>query len=384
MGMFIRALKEMGELDMLFFVPAGLSVNERYVEETREKLAKYWDARLSLELCREAPPKQAKGRWQHYISPALSILDHPPYLQLGQEEQRSAVHRMLARKPDILFIHRLTGMIPVLLSKECHPRIYFDLDDIEHIAYFRFIKQMPRHPGKYLYYLRLPILKLWERRAIRLSHTTFVCSQNDKNYLAKLWGCNNTVVIPNAVDVRNLQETPHEQKLLFLGNMAYNPNSIAADYLIGKIWPLISSALPNARLIIAGPAPEKISGFSDNLSGVEFPGFVEDLEKLYREVAVVCCPILSGGGTRVKILEAAAYGKPVVSTTIGAEGIDLRTGEEILLCDTPASFAEACIRLLKDRSLGVEIGGRAHAAVARKYDRNQVVDRIKRHFNDHG
>lgn len=291
---------------------------------------------------------------------------------------------MLARKPDILFIHRLTGMIPVLLSKECHPRIYFDLDDIEHIAYFRFIKQMPRHPGKYLYYLRLPILKLWERRAIRLSHTTFVCSQNDKNYLAKLWGCNNTVVIPNAVDVRNLQETPHEQKLLFLGNMAYNPNSIAADYLIGKIWPLISSALPNARLIIAGPAPEKISGFSDNLSGVEFPGFVEDLEKLYREVAVVCCPILSGGGTRVKILEAAAYGKPVVSTTIGAEGIDLRTGEEILLCDTPASFAEACIRLLKDRSLGVEIGGRAHAAVARKYDRNQVVDRIKRHFNDHG
>ncbi|MGO9019928.1 MAG: glycosyltransferase [Syntrophobacteraceae bacterium] len=382
MGMFIHAMKDMGELDMLFYVPPELPVNEHFVAEMEEKLSIHWDAQLRLDLCNQAPPKPAKGRWRHYISPALSILDHPPYLQIGQREQVSAVRRMLSRKPDILFVHRLTGMIPVLLSGESHPRIYFDLDDVEHVAYSRYIKQPPWYPGKRLYYLRLPILRLWERRAIRLSSTTFVCSEHDRHYLSKAWGCKNIAVVPNAVDVPDVQEIPHKPNLLFLGNMSHHPNTIAADYLVGSIWPIIAAALPDARLLIAGPDPEHIASFSGGPAGVEFPGFVDDLEELYKQVAVVCCPVLSGGGTRVKILEAAAYGKPVVSTTIGAEGINLRDGEEILLRDSPGSFAEACIRLLNDRSFAVEIGQNARAAVAREYDRNKVVDSIKGRFND--
>ena len=81
------------------------------------------------------------------------------------------------------------------------------------------------------------------------------------------------------------------------------------------VWPLIRKACPEARLIIAGNKPERIPSFASHPPGVEFTGFVEDLGQLYQRVGIVCCSILSGGGTRLKILEAAAYGKAIVSTT---------------------------------------------------------------------
>jgi glycosyltransferase involved in cell wall biosynthesis len=382
MGMFIEALKEMGELDMLFYVHPQMDITSQYIAEMEEKLARHWDAKLHLDLCNLAPYKQANGRWQEYITPALSMTDHPPYRQSAQREQISAVHRMLSRKPDILFIHRLAGMTPFLLSKEHHPRLFFDLDDIEHVAYSRSIKHPPVWPGKLLYYLRVPILKQWERRAIRSSYNTFVCSEHDQRYLSHAYGCTNVKVVPNAIEIPEAQGLTNQPILLFLGRMSYPPNTVAADYLIKAIWPIIHAALPDARLLIAGAKPENIDSFSERPPGVDFLGFIDDLKKLYAQIAVVCCPILSGGGTRIKILEAAAFGKPVVSTTIGAEGIDFRDGDEILLRDDPASFAEGCLKLLKDRSLAAGIGQAARTSVARHYDRKNVVKRIRAYLTE--
>jgi glycosyltransferase involved in cell wall biosynthesis len=380
LGMFIDALKDLGELEMLFYVNQDLAVNPSFVIEMEKRLASIWDARLKLELCKLAPWKSPKGFWQEYISPALSIKDHPPYQQMAQREQIDAVHRILSRKPDIIFIHRLSCMVPVLLSNSLSPQIYFDLDDIEHVAFERSINQPPRWRGKPLQYLRLPILRLFERRAIRFSHTTFVCSEYDKNYLSKTYGSKNVVVIPNAIHIPKVKELPDNPILLFLGVMSYAPNAQAADYLIKNVWPMILSTLPSAKLFIAGAFPERIPSFSDHPHGVEFLGFVDELDKMYNEVKVVCCPIFSGGGTRIKILEAAAYGKPVVSTTIGAEGISLQDGEEILLRDDPESFANACIYLLDKKSIATKIGRAAHSVIIQHYDRNSVVKRIKMHL----
>jgi len=191
-------------------------------------------------------------------------------------------------------------------------------------------------------------------------------------------------VIPNAIDIHERQEIPNKPNLLFLGQMSYLPNTVAADYLISKIWPIILSAVPEAKLLIAGSNPDNIASFTARPPGVEFLGFVNDLGKLYQDTAVVCCPILSGGGTRIKILEAAAYGKPIVSTTIGAEGINLRDREEILLCDDPKSFAEACIRLMKDKDLAVKIGENARSVVARQHDINNVIHKIKMYLTGSG
>lgn len=384
MGMFIEAIKVMGELDMLFYVHPELDITSEFILEMEEKLATHWDAKLHLDLCNLAPYKQAKGRWQEYISPALSITEHHPFRQTAQREQINAVHRLLSRKPDILFIHRLAAMTPYLLSKEHHPRVFFDLDDIEHVAFLRSIKHPPLWPGKLLYYLRMPILKHWEKRAIRSSLKTFVCSERDRQFLSNTYGLENIEVVPNAIDIPETQEITDSPILLFLGRMSYPPNTVAADYLIKKIWPIIYAARPNARLFIAGAKPEHIESFADSPPGVEFLGFIDDLENLYKKVSVVCCPILSGGGTRIKILEAAAFGKPVVSTTIGAEGIDFRDGNEILLRDDPDTFAEACLRLFNDRILAVKIGETARSSVIRLYDRNNVVKGIRMHLTDSG
>jgi glycosyltransferase involved in cell wall biosynthesis len=192
------------------------------------------------------------------------------------------------------------------------------------------------------------------------------------------------MVIPNAIDIPEMQEIPDKPIVLFLGNMSYLPNIVAADYLISKIWPIILSAVPEAKLLIAGSNPDNIASFKASHTGVEFLGFVDNLDKLYKVVRVVCCPILSGGGTRIKILEAAAYGKPVVSTTIGAEGIDMRDGAEILLRDDPRYFADACIRLLNDKNYAEKIGQAARSVVGQEYDKDKVVNKIKMHLNHLG
>lgn len=380
MHMFIQAMKAMGELDMLFYVRPGLAIGREYVADMEERLSKQWDAKIKLHLCNLEPVKQSKGRWQEYISPALRIENLPPYQQMAQKEQIRAALNLMEMRPDILFIHRLGSMIPVLLSKANHSRVFFDLDDIEHVAFQRSIKQPPLWPGKRMFYLRLPILKLWEKRAIRYSKTTFVCSDHDRDYLTDVFGCANVSVVPNAIRIPKEQELTDTPTLMFLGTMTYQPNVVAADYLIKHIWPTIISAIPDARLFIAGSKPELLSSFAGNPAGVEFLGFVDDLEKLYSTTKVVCCPILSGGGTRIKILEAAAYGKPVVSTTIGAEGIGLKEGEEILMRDDPRSFADACIQLLTNTDVARKMGHSIRSAIAEKYDIDAVSRTIQNHM----
>jgi glycosyltransferase involved in cell wall biosynthesis len=118
------------------------------------------------------------------------------------------------------------------------------------------------------------------------------------------------------------------------------------------------------------------------MPGVEFTGFVEGLDDLYRQSRVICAPILSGGGTRVKIIEAAAYGKPIVSTRIGAEGIEMQDGKEIFLRDDPASFAKVCIRLLNDHDMCEKMGTAARSIAIKEYDEMKIRQNIQRIIQD--
>jgi glycosyltransferase involved in cell wall biosynthesis len=378
MGMFIEALKELGDLDALFYVRPETQLNAGFVSEWEKKLADHYAARLTLDLCKLSPVKPPVGRWQEYIRPALSVAHLFPFLQTAQSEQIEAARRLLSRQPDILFVHRLISMVPILLSKAPLPRTYFDLDDVEHLSFSRSIGQPPMWTGKPLLRLRLPILKRWEKRAIRASRAAFVCSDQDRDYLRRTLGHDNVVVVPNAIDLPRVNAAPDRQTLLFLGLLSFHPNTVAADHLIRNIWPRVLSALPDARLIVAGAKPEWLASYEERPRGVTFAGFVDDLEKLYEEVTVVCCPILYGSGTRIKILEAAAHGKPVVSTALGAEGLRLKDGSEILVRNDPGAFAEACIRLLTDRALAAGMGEKARLVIERQYERGAVVENIRK------
>jgi glycosyltransferase involved in cell wall biosynthesis len=184
------------------------------------------------------------------------------------------------------------------------------------------------------------------------------------------------VIVPNAVEVREPLPVTDQRTLLFLGALDYAPNANAAALLIDQIFPSVREAVPDARLIIAGPHAERVAA-SRQRPGVEFTGFVQDLETLYRHSRVVCVPIRSGGGTRVKIIEAAAFGKPVVSTTLGAEGLTFRDGRDLLIRDDPASFSAACASLLSDDAACSRLGLSAHATASAHYDRSAIVEMIR-------
>jgi len=170
--------------------------------------------------------------------------------------------------------------------------------------------------------------------------------------------------------------------LLFVGSFTYQPNIEAAEFLIEQIWPHIYRAMPEARLIIAGTLPARIRGYDMGIPGVEFTGFVDDLEELYQRSRVVCAPILAGSGTRIKIIEAGGYGKAIVATRVGAEGLDMRDGVELLLRDDPGSFADACLQLLNDSVLCEQLGRAAYAKVLRSYDRANIVSLIQGYLKD--
>jgi glycosyltransferase involved in cell wall biosynthesis len=184
-------------------------------------------------------------------------------------------------------------------------------------------------------------------------------------------------VIPNAVETGPTIPVPAAHTALFLGSLLYPPNRNAAIYLMREIWPRVRRQVPEARLTIAGQNPEAVPGHDDPPAGVAFSGFVKDLGPLYAGTRVVCAPIFAGGGTRIKIVEAAAHGRPVVSTTLGAEGLELDDGREILLRDDPDSFAAAVVDLMRDAERARRIGEAARAAVERTYDRDQILGRIR-------
>jgi glycosyltransferase involved in cell wall biosynthesis len=375
LDMWVEALSRVGRLEFLFFVPSGGPTAPRDAERHELRLEERWETPISLELClREHAPWTS--RWDAYGATALDMFEQSMFRGVSGPRHVAAVERALERAPDLVFVHRLAAMCPVLRSEgEIPAPILFDLDDIEHLSRFRRLRTPPHRLGRKLEYLQLPALWLGERRAIQKARRTFVCSRRDRRYLERQ-GLDRIAVVSNAVEAPESMPELDGQQLLFLGTYAYPPNVNAARRLALEIWPRVRERVEGARLVLAGADSDRLGPDVRAEPGVEVPGFVEDLADLYRRTRVVCCPIRAGGGTRFKIVEAAAYGRPIVSTAIGAEGLDFRDGSEILIRDDLAEFADACVELLRDGTLARRIGTAARTLCLHRYDRRRVVRKM--------
>jgi glycosyltransferase involved in cell wall biosynthesis len=157
--------------------------------------------------------------------------------------------------------------------------------------------------------------------------------------------------------------------------MSYFPNSDAALYFLDNIHPLIVARIPSVRVQIVGADPPRCVKARANPS-VEITGRVPRVEPYYAQAAVFIVPMRCGGGTRVKVLEAMAHGVPVVSTTVGSEGLSVRHDDSVLLADTPESFANATVRLCTDEWLARRIAANGRELVRTEYDWRRIGESV--------
>lgn len=198
-----------------------------------------------------------------------------------------------------------------------------------------------------------------------------LCSAADEQRLHAHAPGVRTAVIPNAADVdyfqpRATDPSPDGRTVVYFGLLSTVPNIDGVTHFIHDIWPRIAGAHPQARCKIIGgrPPPSLVA-----LAGpqIEFTGFVSDLRPHLAAAAAVVVPLRLGGGTRLKIVEAMAMGKAVVSTTLGAEGIEAVPGRDLLIEDEPAAFADAVNRLLTEPGLAANIGQSARQLAVERY-----------------
>jgi glycosyltransferase involved in cell wall biosynthesis len=203
------------------------------------------------------------------------------------------------------------------------------------------------------------------------------CSDVDARAAQSLLNANNLTIVPNGVDLSRMNpsdDSPEPGRLLFTGTMNYEPNVDAVVWFCRLILPAIQRVIPQAHLHIAGadPAPAV-----RDLEGpcVTVHGFVPDMQSRLARASVVVVPLRSGGGTRLKILDAAACGKAIVSTTLGAEGLDFQHAAHLLLADDPQAFADAVCTLLRDPHERRRLGCGARQAV-QPYDWDAICARF--------
>ena len=199
----------------------------------------------------------------------------------------------------------------------------------------------------------------------------YLCSTNDEQRLRREMHQEHTAVIPNAADVnffqpRAARSGAHDHTVLFFGHLSYVPNADGVSYFVREIWPLVAKAYPDARFKIIGAQPPA-SMLALGNSQIEIKGFVPDLRPDLAEAAVIVVPLRIGGGTRLKIVEGMAMGKAIVSTTLGAEGIEAVPGRDLFIEDQPAAFAGAINRLLADTALAARIGNSARQVAVERY-----------------
>jgi glycosyltransferase involved in cell wall biosynthesis len=375
--MHLDALKEIAHLDILSYVPTNTDISAEAIQQGEQKLHQKLDAKnINLFFCHRNETPEQWPAWKRYGYGIFSFFYQNLYWGVSGPEQVKALEACLKRKPDVIFVQRLTAMPPLLLTQESLPPIIFDLDDIEHI---RFLRQLRNSKSAFslLHVLQLPARFWGEWKAIHLAQRTFVCSEADNQYLGKLIRAQGITTISNAVYIPPMQPITRDLCLLFLGTYSSAANVEAANFLIEQVWPLIYQEMPLVKLILAGNNPQNIRGYKKNTPGIHFTGFVEDLDVLYAQSRVVCCPIFTGAGTRVKMVEAAAYGKPIVATQLGVEGLNLTNGEDYLEGNTVQTFATACLKLLQDHSLCNQIGISARAKAIQFYDREKIIKDIQ-------
>ncbi len=309
----------------------------------------------------------------HYMSPLVM-----------QQLERVLTHNSF----DVIQIEGVYIRGYVECIRRLAPRALLNCDwhNVESEIMSRYAENTPGLPRR-LYARRTAyLLRRQEDLLLPVCDTHTVCSERERQVLLSRNLNSHIEVIPNGVDVQSFlpsTEPKHLRRdLVFVGAMHYHANVDAALFFAREVWPAIHRQRPELRLVIVGAQPTAEVLKLREQPGITVTGTVDDVRPFYHNALAAVVPLRVAGGTRLKILEAMAAGVPVISTTLGAEGLPVTNGTDILLADSPSDFAECAVTLAPDSELWrnlVEAGRR----LAGDYDWAVIGDKLLRFYNSH-
>jgi glycosyltransferase involved in cell wall biosynthesis len=253
-------------------------------------------------------------------------------------------------------LRRRRGGLPAVIDEGC----------VHHVSYRRAAALAPTPLGRGHARLRAWRLRRFERALARQA-TAVVAVSPDEAALVRAMAPDTCVVVaPNGVDAAALAPSPPGDAALFVGLLSYAPNRDAVTWFARDVLPRLGGGAP--EVLVAGRDPgSELERLARETPRLRLLGFVPDLAPLYARAGVFVNPMRGGGGTRLKVLEAMAAGKAVVSTAIGAEGLALTPGRDVVVADTAAEFADAVRALLADHGRAERLGQAARALVEARY-----------------
>ena len=331
-------------------------------------------------------------RWKSLTSCLMHLPTRDP---LRVAYYRSSVMRRKLRAMveegdyDLLYIKR-KRMAQFADDISSVPRV-LDLTDAVSLYYKRSLQYVDpmRWPVHWEEYLKI---SRYERDAVGRFEATVVCSEVDRAFLIDLGAPGERIhVIPNGVDIayyRPRGNEPEPQSVMFSGYMSKHVNIDGAAYFYHQILPLVRQELPQVGFYVVGPEPPgSIERWSHGDGNITVTGFARDIRDYIELATVVVCPIRIGAGTRNKILQAWAVGRPVVSTPRGAEGLRFVDGKHLLIADDPHEFARATVRLINDPDLRERLirNGLEHVRQEYSMERigstlNDLLERVREHW----
>jgi polysaccharide biosynthesis protein PslH len=324
--------------------------------------------------------------WKSLLNCSLGIFSTRPY-QVAYYQSK-LMQRMIAKElendqHDILHVH-LIRMAQYALGKEdTIPRV-LDLTDAGSLYMQRFLATTNSAVKKMI--LKEELRRLWRYESILAEfEQCLVCSDVDKSFLLQHVPDAKIDLLYNGIDLEYFKDEtitgPDRDTIIFTGNMSYFPNSDGIQYFVNSILPIIKKEKPQIQLQIVGKDPprrvQRLAG-----KGIMVTGFVQDLKDYYLNSRIAIAPIRFGAGTLNKILEPMALGIPVVTTSVGVEGLPVQHGKHLFVADRPEDFARRVIQLLTDDKLRRVFSANAKDLVRSLYGWDLITQKLESFYNE--
>ena len=371
----VRELGRRASVHLLAFVHPDELRTEAMVEESRAVLGEFCERIEYFPLWAKASPAHKAAAL------AASAFSPQPFSEIAHRS--AAIERRVAESLrtgpyDVVHVDTVALSQFVDLDKPAVPSVLTH-HNIESMLMER--RASVEHRPLARQYLQRETAKLrsYEVHMSPRYDVNIVVSPDDGQTLAARVPGVRTAVVPNGVNVEYFTPDPTQETpaLVYTGGMNMFANRDAVTYFLDEIWPLIRKRLPDTKFFAVGQDPPKeLRAYAARDPNVIVTGFVDDIRPYVRKAAVYVVPLRVGGGTRLKVLDAMAMGKAMVSTSIGCEGIAVKPGEHLMTADTPETFAQATITLLGDRVQRLSLGRAARDLVERRYAWRVIGDQL--------